>query len=1391
MATILIVDDRPVNREFLVTLLGYSGHRLLEAGDGSEGLAVARAERPDLVIADVLMPTMDGYEFVRLLRADPAIADTRVVFYTAHYHEPEARRLASACGVSAVLTKPSEPEVVLRTVQAALGHTFPTIPAPTADDFDREHLQLLTDKLSQKSDELHRTNERLTALVELGLQLGSERDPARLLLSFCDAAREIVGARYAIVGVIDGVDPHYRHYLTSGMDVATVARLGRPGPISGVLGSVLVAGRCFRARNHGGLQAAGMPATFPPATALLAAPILSPARIYGWVCLLDKFGGDAFTEEDELLAKMLGAQVGRIYENGSLYADLLQHATKLAEEAAEKRRGELALRESEERFRGAFEHTGVAMVLTDINNTFIRVNASFAMLFGYTPPEMLGMTMADVTHPDDRAQSYGQREALLAGERPFFLMEKRYLHRDGHTFWGLTNVSLVRDPDDRPILYVGQVQDITDRKRAEAAVKRSAELLKAVADGTTDAVYVKDREGKYLLMNEAAAQFVGRRVEEVLGKDDTLLFDPIGARRIMAEAQFIMQSEQASTTEEVLTAAGVTRIYHTTQAPYRNELGKVIGVIGIARDISERKRAVQRLTTHHAIVSILAEAPSIQEAAPRLLRAICESLGWDVGGLWVVDREANVLRCVDLWHVENEAINEFRELSRRMTFAPGVGLPGRVWATCQPAWIVDITQDPNFPRVATTATAGLHGGFGFPIPFGNEVLGVAEFFSRESRPPDEDLIQLFSLIGSQIGQFIERMRTQEALTLFRALIDQVDDSIEIIDPESGRILDVNEAACVRHGYTRAEYLALKVSDLDSTVSGPGVWEQFVENLRRLGWVTHEGLHRRKDQSVFPVEIRAKYILNRRDYFVAVVRDITERKRSEQALRHAQQRLAHVIASSPAVLFTLAIEDNQIRGISWISDNLQELLGHAPADAYVEGWWVEHVHPDDRETLIAQSHKGLFGPGYAADEYRFRAGNGKYCWTRSEMRLVHDAKGEAVEAVGSWADVTERRLLEDQFRQSQKMEAVGRLAGGVAHDFNNLLTVINGYGELLLGSLPENDPTRDLIAEIVAAGERATGLTRQLLAFSRKAIIEPRVLDLRTVVTDVERMLGRIVGEDIELAFATDPDVGAVNVDPGQIEQVILNLVVNARDAMPKGGRLTIEVRHAELDQDYTHTHLEARTGPHVLLAVSDSGTGMDAATIARIFEPFFTTKGEQGTGLGLATVHGIVKQSGGHVAVYSEVGHGSTFKVYLPCTERLAPASPSRSKQSTLPRGKETILVVEDEDGVRALVLRVLRSCGYTLLEARNGLEGVRLAEEFTGRLDLLMTDVVMPQLGGRELSVRVSELHPEVKVLFLSGYTDDAVVRHGILEAEVAFLQKPFAPGSLAAKVREILDSA
>jgi two-component system, cell cycle sensor histidine kinase and response regulator CckA len=371
-----------------------------------------------------------------------------------------------------------------------------------------------------------------------------------------------------------------------------------------------------------------------------------------------------------------------------------------------------------------------------------------------------------------------------------------------------------------------------------------------------------------------------------------------------------------------------------------------------------------------------------------------------------------------------------------------------------------------------------------------------------------------------------------------------------------------------------------------------------------------------------------------------------------------------------------------------------------------------------------------------------------------------------------------------------MEAVGQLAGGIAHDFNNLLTVISGYSDMLLDDSQHDDHSRGLLEEIRHAGERAAALTRQLLVFSRKDVHEPRVVDLNETVQSAEKMLRRLIGEDIRLAAVLAPNLGHVKVDPGQIEQVIMNLAVNARDAMPTGGLLTIETANVDLSEGYADAHPEVWAGRYVLLAVSDNGSGMDEATKARIFEPFFTTKGVgKGTGLGLAVVHGIVKASGGHVAVYSEPGHGTTFKIYLPAVDSLRTGGISHPGIDATPKGAETVLLVEDDDGVRRLIAQTLRGAGYTVLEANHGGEAVRLAERYDGPVHLLVSDVVMPEMGGRVLAERLAAARPGMKVLFVSGYTDDAVVRHGVLEAEMAFLQKPFTPGLLVRKVRNVLD--
>ena len=388
------------------------------------------------------------------------------------------------------------------------------------------------------------------------------------------------------------------------------------------------------------------------------------------------------------------------------------------------------------------------------------------------------------------------------------------------------------------------------------------------------------------------------------------------------------------------------------------------------------------------------------------------------------------------------------------------------------------------------------------------------------------------------------------------------------------------------------------------------------------------------------------------------------------------------------------------------------------------------------------------------------------------------------------DVTERKRLEEQFRQAQKMEAVGRLAAGVAHDFNNLLTAILGTTDLMIEDLPADDPDREGLLDIRGAAERAAVLTRQLLTFSRQQVVSPRMLRLNELITDLVKLLRRLLGEDVTIASALAPDCGAVKADPGQLEQVLVNLAVNARDAMPNGGRLTIETRNVDLDADYPTERVMIPAGRYVMLAVTDNGTGMDAQTNARIFEPFFTTKPVgKGTGLGLATVYGVVQQSGGYIWLYSELGHGTSFKIYLPRVDADGPQPAEEEQRASALDGSETVLVAEDEEAVRLIIAKALEARGYRVLSARDGSEALELAAGHGG-IDLLVTDVVMPDMNGRELSRCLTEARPNLRTLYLSGYTDDAMLHRGVLQEGVAFLQKPFSLGALARKVRDVIEA-
>ena len=476
----------------------------------------------------------------------------------------------------------------------------------------------------------------------------------------------------------------------------------------------------------------------------------------------------------------------------------------------------------------------------------------------------------------------------------------------------------------------------------------------------------------------------------------------------------------------------------------------------------------------------------------------------------------------------------------------------------------------------------------------------------------------------------------------------------------------------------------------------------------------------------------------------------------------------------------------------VNQRLCDLLGYTSEE--LRGLSGKDVVLSEQVVHEAESYQRMAAgtlDRYRIDEKQYRRSDGTVVWARVNVSVHRGSDGEAVHFIKVIEDVTERRALESRMRQASKMDAVGQLAAGVAHDFNNLLSVILSYSELLAAELKESDPMRSDLLEIRGAGLRAVALTRQLLAFSRQQVLLPQVVDLAEIVGGLENMLRRLIGEDVELTVIGNAGRGKIRVDPGQMEQVVVNLAVNARDAMPRGGKLTLETSEVVLDESYASDHLGVKPGPHVLLAVSDTGSGIDQATQARMFEPFFTTKEVgKGTGLGLATVFGIVQQSQGTISVYSEPGEGTVFRLYFPRTqgEVTARLSASPSEHRSL-RGAETILVVEDDERVRVLACTILRKYGYHVLEAQSGGDAFLLCEQHTATIHLLLADVVMPRMSGRDLAVRLLRLRPEMKVVYMSGYTNDAVVRHGILDSTIAFLQKPITPEALARKVRDTLD--
>ena len=849
----------------------------------------------------------------------------------------------------------------------------------------------------------------------------------------------------------------------------------------------------------------------------------------------------------------------------------------------------------------------------------------------------------------------------------------------------------------------------------------------------------------------------------------------------------------------------------------------------------------ERAATRAENLAVLAQVSGVIAAATgnagvfeAVARAAITLFGAAAAGVLVDDPAAGLLRVGP--HFRPDSAPWVPGGIREVPYTRGVA--GAVYQSREPAFIEDIQADPRWIDKRAAQEAGLHGYAGLPLIARDRAIGVLSIFFGERRPFTTEERELMGLLAVQgaiamdnarlLQETERRRRAAEALADVARLIAPTLDPTEVagrITASVQRLLGVTNAALFRfrpatndleslslvgdHGPTGGKAIVYPVG---SGAVGLAVRERRTvvtpDLLSDPRIVQPAEQRERMERAPFRAVLAVPLLVQARVVGALVLGDPAGRRFTEEEVQIAEafaDRAA--IALETARLYAevrdgrdflqsiaessadaIVTTDGGAR-INYWSAGAREIFGYG--DDEVLGQLVKMLYMGGGEEMRSM-HERLEAEGSVRDyEAALRTKTGRPVTGAVSLARLRDVRGEITGTVAVIKDVTERRLLEDSLRQSQKMEAVGRLAGGIAHDFNNLMTVIIGRSQLILYRMRPEDPLRRDIELFGKTAERAARLTAQLLAFSRQQVLQPKVLDLDAVVTNMGSLLRRLIGEDIELRTISVPGLWRVKADPGQIEQVIVNLAVNARDAMSRGGQLTIETANAPLDEAYARLHTAVRPGPHVMLAVSDTGTGMDEATRARIFEPFFTTKEPgKGTGLGLATVYGIVKQSGGNIWVYSELGRGTTFKLYLPVAEGAGEGEPAEPPPERPVGGSETILVVEDEESLREVVRESLQVFGYTLLEARHGGEALLIAERHAGPIHLLLTDVVMPTMNGAELARRLAPLRPEMDVLYVSGYTDEAIVHHGVLEPGMAFLQKPFSPDQIVRKVREVLDA-
>ncbi len=881
----------------------------------------------------------------------------------------------------------------------------------------------------------------------------------------------------------------------------------------------------------------------------------------------------------------------------------------------------------------------------------------------------------------------------------------------------------------------------------ERSIDDTGELFRVVAENASDAIISIDHESIILFANPAVESVFGYSVSEILGQQVTLLMPEYFRHLHKSAVHAYVKTGQRHISWTGLQLTGLHK--SGAEIPLEISFGEHVRdgkhiFTGILRDVSERNRIEQAL--RHS-----------QEKYAKMIHSSPDA--------------------VTLRSLPDRRYVEVNEGFTRLTGYTAEEVVGKT-----PSEVGIWTDNPSHVEVLEK------------LQRDDEVRDVEfEFRTKggEHRYGTVSATRLTvgtdSYMLSISRDITERKKAEERLSQLAAIVDSSFDAI-IGKTLDGTIVSWNAAAETVYGYSAAEVVGRSI-DLLAPAEQRREVDQLLDRLAHGEKIEHRETTRiRKDGQKMTVAVTLSPIRDASGKIVgasAISRDITERRRVEQDLRRSEARFASLVQDAPYGIYRVTSDGQFLQ----VNPALVRMLGYQSEAELLE----RNIQTD----VYAKAERGtqLIDDYWPDKDFRdveahWKRKNGERIIVRLSGRPVERPGGELAYFEVFAEDITERRSLEGQLLQSQKMEAIGRLAGGVAHDFNNLLGVILGQNELLQAELGSNPSIHRRTEAIDQSARRAADLTKQLLAFSRKQFIEPRVLDTNAIVQDVEKLLKRLIGEDVELTVRLSPNTGNIKIDPSQFEQILLNLAINARDAMPNGGKLILETAFVVLDETYARQHLGAKAGEFVLLAVSDTGTGMDSQTMARIFEPFFTTKPEgRGTGLGLSTVYGVVKQNNGYVMAYSEVGHGTTFRIYFPSVRATSEVRSQKKDQEEFAKGCETILLVEDEPALRELARELLVANGYKVIEAERGEQAIQLVEHSQAPINLLLTDVVMPGIGGKQLATRLLELRPGLQVLYMSGYTDDVINNRGVLRENTLLLPKPFTRANLLRRVREALD--